>query len=224
MMRVVWSVFACAAVAATPVFAQFEGQIDMKITARGGVTGAGKVFAAKAGTRTEMDIGTGRAPIHTTTLVKLSTPDVMYLINDYAKTYSVLDTKRAPGQDAKLAGDKGKEPYSVKVVGAENVLGHATKHALLSRPGDKSEMEVWTTRDFPGLTYESTRGLMRRSAQDDGAMMKALRDSGADGFFVKMVTREKGNAEPLTTIELTKAEKKPLPASMFEVPAGYVKQ
>ena len=55
-------------------------------------------------------------------------------------------------------------------------------------------------------------------------MMKALQDAGADGFFVKMVTREKGKAEPLTTMELTKAEKKSLPASLFEVPAGYTKQ
>jgi hypothetical protein len=85
-------------------------------------------------------------------------------------------------------------------------------------------MEAWTTKDLLGLSYESMKGLMRRGAQDEGSMMKALKDARAEGFFVKMVTREKGKTEPLTTMELTKAEKKSLPASMFEVPTGYAKQ
>ena len=34
----------------------------------------------------------------------------------------------------------------------------------------------------------------------------------------------KGNPKPVATMELTKAEKKSLPASMFEIPAGYTKQ
>lgn len=224
MKRVVWSVLAGAVLAAAPAFAQFEGQIDMKITAQGGVTGTGKVFVSKVGSRTEMDMEAAHMPIHMTTLMRFSTPDVMYLINDKAKTYSEVDTKKAREQAAKMAGDKNKEAYSVKVLGSEKLLGYSTKHVVLSRPGDKSEMEAWTTKDILGLSYESMRGLVRRGAQDEGSMMKALKDAGAEGFFVKMITREKGKTEPLTTMELTKAEKKSLPASMFEVPAGYAKQ
>jgi len=222
MKRVVWSVLAGAALAAAPAFAQFEGQIDMKITAQGGVAGTGKVFVSKLGSRTEMDMQMANTPMHMTTLMKFSTPDVMYLINDKAKTYTAMDTKKAREQAAKTTGDK--EAYSVKVLGSETVFGYSTKHVLLSRPSDKSEMEAWTTRDLLGLNYESMKGLMRRGAEDEGSMMKALKHAGAEGFFVKMVTREKGKTEPLTTLELTKAEKKSLPASMFEVPAGYTKQ
>src|SRR5450759_3646599 len=224
MNRTLLTILAGAALAAAPAFAQFEGQIDMKITAQGGVTGTGKVFVSKVGSRTELDMETARMPIHMTTLMRFSTPDVMYLINDKAKTYSEVDTKKAREQAAKMAGDKDKEAYSVKVLGSEKVLGYSTKHVLLSRPSDKSEMEVWTTKDLLGLSYESMKGLMRRGAQDEGSMMKALKDARAEGFFVKMVTREKGKTEPLTTMELTKAEKKSLPASMFEVPTGYAKQ
>jgi hypothetical protein len=224
MNRTLLTILAGAALAAAPAFAQFEGQIDMKITAQGGVTGTGKVFVSRAGSRTEMDMETARMPIHMTTLMRFSTPDVMYLINDKARTYSEVDTKKAREQAAKMAGDKDKEAYSVKVLGSEKVLGYSTKHVLLSRPSDKSEMEVWTTKDLLGLSYESMKGLMRRGAQDEGSMMKALKDARAEGFFVKMVTREKGKTEPLTTMELTKAEKKSLPASMFEVPTGYAKQ
>ena len=65
---------------------------------------------------------------------------------------------------------------------------------------------------------------MRRGNQSDEGMMKALKDAGVDGFVVKMITREKGNPAPVSTMELTKVEKKSLPASLFEIPAGYTKQ
>ena len=222
MRRVVFNVLACAAMAAAPALAQFEGEIDMKITAQGGVSGTGKVFVSKAGSRTEMDMETARMPIHMVTLMKFATPDVLYLINDKSKTYSEMDTKKAREQAAKVT--ENKEAYSVKMLGAERILGYSTKHVLLSRPGDKSEMEVWTTKDLLGLNYETMKGLMRRGSQDERSMVKALKDAGAEGFFVKMVTREKGRTAPLTTMELTKARKKSLPVSMFEVPAGYTKQ
>ena len=224
MKRVVRSMFAAAALVAAPAFGQFEGQIDMKITGQEGMAGTGKVFVSKVGSRTEMDLESARMPMHMTTLMKFSAPDVMYLINDKARTYTEMDTKKAREQAAKMTGAKDKEAYSIKVLGSEKLLGYSTKHVLLSRPGDKSEMEAWTTTDLLGLSYESMKGLIRRPAQDEGSMMKALKDAGAEGFFVKMITREKGKTEPLTTMELTKIEKKSLPASMFEVPAGYTKQ
>ena len=224
MKRILLTILATASLAAAPAFAQFEGEIDMKIAGQGGMTGTGKVFVSKVGSRTEMAMETARMPMHMTTLMKFSTPDVMYLINDKARTYSEVDTKKAREQAAKMAGSKDTEAYSVKALGSERVLGYSTKHVLLSRPSDKSEMEVWTTKDLLGLSYETMKGLMRRGAQDEGSMMKALKDAGAEGFFVKMVTREKGKTEPLTTMEITKAEKRSLPASMFEVPAGYTKQ
>ena len=224
MKRVVRSMFAAAALVAAPAFGQFEGQIDMKITGQEGMTGTGKVFVSKVGSRTEMDLESARMPMHMTTLMKFSAPDVMVLINDKARTYTEMDTKKAREQAAKMTGAKDKEAYSIKVLGSEKVLGYSTKHVLLSRPGDTSEMEAWTTTDLLGLSYESMKGLMRRPAQDEGSMMKALKDAGAEGFFVKMITREKGKTEPLTTMELMKIEKKSLPASMFEVPAGYTKQ
>jgi hypothetical protein len=222
MKRSVLSILLGIVLAAAPAFAQFEGEIDMKITAQGGVVGKGRVFVSKLGSRTEMDMETARMPIHMVTLVRFATPDVMYLINEKSKTYSEMDTKKAREQGASIVGDKG--AYSVKKLGTETLLGYSTQHVLLSRPGDKSEMEVWTTKDLLGLNYETMKGLMRRGSQDEGSMMKALKDAGAEGFFVKMVTREKGRTSPLTTMELTKAKKKSLPVSMFEVPAGYTKQ
>jgi len=222
MKRVLLSVLAGAVLAAAPAFAQFEGEIDMKITGQG-MTGMSKLYVSKAGSRSEMDMQTANMPMHMVTLMKFSNPDVTYLVNDKAKTYTEMNLKKAREAAAKTTG--AKEPYSAKLLGSERVLGYSTKHVVLSRPGDNSDMEVWTTKDILGLSYESMRGLMRRRAgDDDSTMIKALRDVGADGFFVKMITREKGKAEPLMTMELTKAEKKSISASMFEVPPGYTKQ
>ena len=74
------------------------------------------------------------------------------------------------------------------------------------------------------LYDDEARGLMRRGGQSDEGMMKALKDAGVDGFVVKMITREKGNPTPVATMELTKVERRSLPGSLFEIPAGYTKQ
>jgi hypothetical protein len=222
MKKVLLNALAGVVLTAAPAFAQFEGEIDMKITGQG-MTGMGKLFVSKVGSRSEMDMQTAQMPLHMVTLMKFSAPGVMYLVNDKSKTYTEMNLKNARETAAKMTGQK--EPYSAKALGSERVLGYSTKHVLLTRTGDRSEMEVWTTKDIMGLSSESMRGLMRRGAgDDDGSMIKALQDAGADGFFVKMITREKGKTESLMTMELTKAEKRSVPASMFEIPPGYTKQ
>ena len=170
-----------------------------------------------------MDMQTAKMPMKMTTLMKVANPDVMYMINDEARTYSEMNLKEVRESVSKMRSEK--EPYTVKVLGSERILGYSTKHVLLTRPSERSEMEIWTTKDILGLNYEAMRGLMRRDPnRDEGTFAKALRDAGADGFFVKMITREKGKPEPTSTMELTKAEKKSLPGSLFEIPPGYTKQ
>jgi hypothetical protein len=222
MKRVLLNVLAGAALAAAPAFAQFEGEIDMKITSPG-MSGLGKMYVSKVGARTTMDLQTAKMPMKLTTLMKFANPDVIYMINDQSRTYSEMNLKETRENLPKMKTEQ--EPYTVKVLGSERVLGYSTKHILLTRPSERSEMEIWTTKDILGLNYESMRGLMRRDPnRDEGTFLKALRDAGADGFFVKMITREKGKPEPTSTMELTKAEKKSLPGSLFEIPPGYAKQ
>ena len=224
MKKTVFAILAGAALATAPAFAQFEGELSMKLTMKDG-SGTGKAYVSKAGARSELDIQTSRMPFKMTTLMKTSTPDIMYMINDQQKSYAEIDLVEMKKQAAKYRGDKSKETWNVKKLGKESVNGYSTEHVLLTRAEDaKSEQELWTSKDVSGLSYESMRGLMRRGNQSDEGMMKALRDAGVDGFVVKMVTREKGNPAPLATMELTKVEKKSLPASLFEVPAGYKKQ
>jgi Spy/CpxP family protein refolding chaperone len=223
MKKTVLAILAGAALAATPAFAQFEGELSMKMTMREG-SGTGKAWVSSAGTRSELDIQTAQAPFRMTTLMKASNPDVMYMINDEQKSYAEIDLKQVKEQAAKYR-DKTKETWSVKKLGKETVNGYSCDHAIVTKAEDaKSEQELWTSKDVSGLSYESMRGLMRRGSQSDDGMMKALRDAGVDGFVVKMITREKGNPAPLATMELTKVEKKSLRAALFEIPAGYTKK
>ena len=224
MKKTILAALAGAVLAATPAFAQFEGEITMKLTMREG-SGTGHAYISKAGARSELDIQASKMPFRMTTLMKFSNPDVMYMINDKTKTYAEMDLAKMRDQASKMRGEKAKETWTVKKLGKETVNGYSCEHVLLAHGDDaKSEMELWTSKDISGLSYESMRGLMRRGSQSDEGMMKALRDAGADGFVVKMVTRQKGNPTPVATMELTKVQRKSVPASMFEIPAGYTKQ
>lgn len=224
MKKTVLAIVAGAALAATPAFAQFEGEITMKLTTREG-SGTGKAYISKAGARSELEIQAARMPMKMTTLVRTANPDLMYMINDQQKSYAEMDLKKMREQGAKMRTESAKEPWVVKKLGKETVNGYSCQHVLVTRAGDKSESEWWTSKDIAGLSYESMKGLMRRGGQDgDEGIMKSLRDADADGFVVKLVTHEKNNPTPLSTMELTKVEKKSLPGSLFEIPPGYTKQ
>jgi hypothetical protein len=223
MKKSVVAMLAGVALAAAPAFAQFEGEITMKMTMREG-SGTGKNYISKAGVRSELDIQTSRMPMKMTTLVRSATPDLVYLINDAQKSYTEIDSKKTREQVEKTRGSS-KETWNVKKIGTETVNGYSCQHVLVTRSGDaKTEQEWWTSKDIAGLSYESMRGLMRRGGASDEGILKSLHDAGADGFVVKMITREKGNPAPVMTMELTKIEKKSVPAALFEVPAGYKKQ
>jgi hypothetical protein len=223
MKKTVLAILAGAALAAAPAFAQFEGELTMKMTMREG-TGTGRVYISAAGARSELDIQTTQMPFKMTTLMKASNPDLMYMINDEQKSYAEVDLKKVKEQAAK-GRDKTKETWSVQKLGKEKVNGYSSEHVLVTRSEDtKGEQELWISKDISGLSYESMRGLMRNRNQSDEGMMKALRDAGVDGFVVKMITREKGNPVPLATMEITKVEKKSLKAAYFEIPSDYTKK
>lgn len=223
MKKSVLAILAGAVLTAAPAFAQFEGELSMKMTMREG-SGTGRAYVSAAGTRSELDIQTAQAPFRMTTLMKASNPDVMYMINDEQKAYAEVDLKKIKEQAAKYR-DKSKETWSVKKLGKETINGYSCDHAFVTKAEDaKTEQELWTSKDVSGLSYESMRGLMRRGNESDDGMMKALRDAGVDGFVVKRIMREKGNPAPVATMELTKVERKSLKSALFEIPSGYTKK
>ena len=84
----------------------------------------------------------------------------------------------------------------------------------------RDEMEVCVAKDL-GASGAWLDAMSRR--QRGGSMFKALTDAGLTGFPVRWIVRRSGEKDALTTLELTRFEKASVPASTFEIPAGYKK-
>ena len=210
--------------------AQFEGVANFKMTMGSGPDmssqGDGKIFLSPAGYRVEwkMDLSSMRkghegakaapATMAMTMLARKADPGKVYMLNDEKKTYSVVD-------QGKAVEDRGKTPkdrFTVKRLGTEKVAGVSCQNALLTS-SQGTEIEVCAAKELAAST-DWLASLNRR--QPEGASwLTALKEQGIEGFPVRWVIRKKGSTQPLTTMEMTRLEKRPLPASLFDVPAGY---
>jgi hypothetical protein len=219
-MQIVGWMILLLLIVARPVFAAFEGYIEMNMTMKEG-SGTMKGQISSVGTRAEVAARVaqmGDMPVTMTMIMKFSNPDVVYMLNDATKTYVEFNVKDIGDAD-KNRPDK---EYTVKKLGKEKVAGYVCEHLLLTAK-DSTETEVWTTKDLVDLNV--FREYMRRNRQsaDVQGIMKALKEAGAEGFIAKMISRDKTGA-PAVTLELVKAEKRTVAASLFEIPAGYKKQ
>lgn len=210
--------------ASATALAQFEGVVEMKMTSPQGAGGNAKAFVSKAATRTELEMQVGKgqaagmpAGMKMVMLMKLANPDVVYSINDAQKTYAVIDTKKMRDQ---MPGKEKEPKYSVKKIGSDTVAGYACEKVLITSDQPKSmETEACVAKEaFGGSSWYQS---MMRNQQGGAGTWKAMKDAGIEGFPVRTVMREKGKPEVLATMEVVKIEKKALPSSLFEIPAGY---
>ncbi len=216
--------------AATTASAQFEGVADFKVTTNAGqgqsVNGTGKMYVSTRAYRSEFEMqmtgaGGGKdsrrgapAAMKMTMFSKLSEPDRLYMLDDAARTYSIWDLSKSR-EDMKNAP---KETYTVKKLGKEMVAGLSCQNALLtSSKGD--EIEACVSRDFAASS--DWIAAMNRGDPASGSWIHSLKSAGIEGFPVRWSTRSKGSKDATMTMELTRVEKRSLPASLFEVPAGY---
>jgi hypothetical protein len=222
---------AIAAAAPVPLFAQFEGVADFKITFHGegtqGMESSGKMYASKAGYRSEWemavsgrgarkgDSASGPQKMKMTMVGKKGDPDHVYMVNDENKTYSVMDLKKIR-EDSKDLQDK--KTYTVQKLGGDTVAGMACQKAsLTSSRGDV--FDVCVSKEF-GADADVISAMTRN--RRSGSWFAALKDAGLEGFPVRFGTRPKADAEPTMVWELTRVERKSVPASLFDVPPpGY---
>jgi hypothetical protein len=145
-------------------------------------------------------------------LQKFSEPDKIYSINDEARTYSVMDLSK--NRDSAME----KETYTVKKLGTMQIAGLSCQNALVTS-SKGSQMEVCVTNDV-NLSANWLAAMTRQQGRT-GNWGKALVDAGIKaGFPIRWTAKSKeGTGEAV--MELVKVEKKPVPASMFQIPAGY---
>ena len=217
------AVLATFALTAASAFAQFEGEADFKITtnrAKGApLEGTSRMYVAPKGFRMEYAMKTGgdgrkSQEIKMTMLAVLPNPEKVYLVNDANKTYSVWDTKQAR-EDMKSAP---KESYKVEKLGTDKVAGYTCQNARVTS-SKGSEFEVCVTKEL-GASADWIAA-MNRNDPEARSWLQALKDQGIEGFPVRWSVRQKGSADSTTVMELVRAQKKSLPASLFQVPADY---
>jgi hypothetical protein len=213
--------------AACPAFAEFEGILDMKMTTagQGGEFGGGGTMRAavsKAGARCEINMEMGAMAMKMVVLQKTATPDTLYYIDDANRTYSEMDLAKL----REMAGQpQNTRTYTVEKLGQETLLGYKTQHVRVKeqKPGGGTgeTMEVWTANDL--LDYATFSKWQSRPGKGGGqeALVKALKDAGADGLPLKSIATTPDGTK--VTMEVVKVDKKTLPASTFEIPAGYNK-
>lgn len=195
--------------------AEFEGILEMKLLvdpeAKGGWKGGTvRILVSKAGMRSEVVAQTARQPIQLVSLVRASEPTVTYTLDEATKTYQKLDNTEAPDKPA------GEAP-ALKRLGQEKLLGRTVEHVLLTSSAKGKEEELWIdTTLVPPARFVSA---FERDGGDD--WWTALKAAGLQGIPLKIVFRSTAKGSKGTGVEATRLERKSLPASTFDIPAGY---
>ena len=79
------------------------------------------------------------------------------------------------------------------------------------------DMDIWTCKSVPGYSLMEKMMITSKSMVTPD-MFNALKQAGADGYFVKIEIKNKDVSSEML---LTKVEQKNLAASLFAIPAGY---
>ncbi|HXX31563.1 MAG TPA: DUF4412 domain-containing protein [Myxococcaceae bacterium] len=193
---------------------EFEGILEMKLltdpTAKGGWTGGTvRILVSRAGMRSEVVAQTTRQPFQMVSLVRASEPTVTYTLDEASKTYQRLDNTGA--------GEPAGEAPTLKRLGQEKILGRTVEHVLLTSTSKGKEEEIWVdTSLLPPARFVSA---FERDGGD--AWWTALKAAGLEGIPLKMIFRSTAPGSKQTGVEATSIERKRLPDSTFDVPAGY---
>ena len=196
---------------------KFEGILHMQISAPEGSQN-GKLYISKKGTRFEMELAdpeTGTVVMHIVTFTPSAEPNLLYTLNEKAKTYSVIDMSEFEDQFDAMPEEKEKQDYKVEKLGTETLHGYKCTHVRIT--DEHGETEMWLTKDLiSAADFARMQPGRKKSAPTFDIRLKK---AGLEGFPLKVLDKESN-----TTMEFTRIEQKRLDKSLFEVPGGYTKK
>jgi Domain of unknown function (DUF4412) len=215
-----------AAFAASEGVAEFKGTVHTEKNQA--IPSQGKVFLSKSAVRVEWqtdlrELAKERKAAGKTSgtpdefrmvmIQKLSEPDRTYVINDRNRTYAVNMIEE------KEKRDLPERKWKVEKLGRDTVAGFSCEKAMLTaEDGDQTEVCV-TTELIPSTAWLTAWN--RREEQ--ATPLAALKRSGLNGFPVRWIFRSKRGKEVSSSVELVRFTEQSVPASLFEIPAGYRK-
>jgi hypothetical protein len=198
-------------------FAQpFEGVLTMKTTIPEAGSTEMKLFFAKEGVRTETssNIKGMASGMHMVMLSPSKTPNLLYLLNENEKTYTVIDTDEMKKAVEGMKDSEGKDDAIIENLGKQTMNGYSCTHVRITR--GKNVMEMWVSKDI--LDYFTYARMQSAKEKDMPKFAQRMKDAGVEGFPVKILQNQSG-----IVTELVNVDKQNLDASLFEVPPGYVK-
>ena len=197
---------------------KFEGILHMRISAPEG-SQDGKLYISKHGTRFEMNLAdpeTGTVVIRIVTFTPSDEPNLLYTLNETAKTYSVVDMNEFEDELDTMLKEEEERDYKVEKLGTETLHGYKCTHVRIT-DDHGGETEMWLTKDL--LSAADFARLQPRRKKGSAAFDMRMKKAGLEGFPLKTWDKESN-----TTMEFVKIERKKLDKSLFQVPAGYTKK
>jgi hypothetical protein len=206
-----------------PLLAQFEGEIDMKISAAGGETKRDQtlILLIKKGNIAITVMGEGgkaRGKV-----IFREDKNVMWVVDDAKKSVMEIPTKEI--EDSAGRATEGAEGAKVKFYKSgksETILGYPCDGWIVEK--EYETKEVYGTTKL-GDIYESFLKSLKRVT--GGRMESAMNEFESEMmkqkiFPLKSITMR--DSVVTSTQEVTKIEPRSVKASTFEIPAGYKKQ
>jgi hypothetical protein len=192
----------------------FQGAIDISLAME---AARGELRLSMAGERARLDMSLSMdplpAPMRMAVLIDAKRPRKAVLLNDALKVYSEIDLADIPA-----APDSSEGRYAVKELGKEKLLGYTCTHITLKRTGEL--VDAWITPELPEVSRVLDK--IRRANPQFGAeqAFRTLEAAGKGGLPMRCIVVRDGQR---VTTEVRKIERRAVPESLFEVPAGYAK-
>jgi hypothetical protein len=199
-----------ALLAALVLAAPFEGELQLQLSSPG-ATGVVTLSISPRGLRSDAAIDLAKRQMRTTVLVRPAEPEVGLALDPVRKTVQRLSLAQA--SDA--LRPQPSTAYRVERLGREKVLSFDCDHVRVS-DGAGLDAEYWLSRDVLG--DDALAGIVNRLTKQPASLEAALNAAGVGGLALKLQQRTPSGP---VRFELTSATSKPVPASAFEVPAGF---
>src|SRR5262249_2127667 len=215
MPRVWWTILLLLLVA-PPAYAGFEGSLEIKLTMQDGA-GTLQGYLSSVGVRAAVEVRPAQLaglPVRLTLLLQFRQPDVVYILNEGAKTYTAFHITDAPDVTTRRPA----KTYTIKKLGQGTVAGYMCQHLLVTA-NDGGQTEVWMSKELVDLTPFHVYMRRHRQSAEVLGMLQALKTAGVEGFLAKLISRDRQTGVPSLTVELVHAEKRPVAAALFAIPA-----
>lgn len=178
------------------------------------LNGLMKIYSGIDGnSRSEIKMTIPNSPMANMNIVSIhrkSEPNINYIVDDAAKTYSKSEISKNRGDIT----DVDDARYDIKIIGSEKVNGYTSQHIKIFRD-DRALEDIWLTKeigDFSGFDMSSSK------YSPDSKLLAEMKAKGIEGMMVRMLVETNGSK---IQMDLTKFEKRDNASSLFTIPADY---